>query len=65
MTVKYRVIFRRPPKFISLLALLACVAAGICWLCLCVGCATEGSDMPWNTPQTWEGTRTIPGFTDR
>lgn len=27
------------------------------------GCATEGtSDLPWNTPQSWEGTVTVPGF---
>lgn len=34
------------------------------------GCATqddyreerEYSDMPWNTPQQWEGTRQIPGM---
>jgi hypothetical protein len=34
------------------------------------GCATsddyrderEYSDMPWNTPQTWEGSRSIPGL---
>ena len=36
-----------------------------------VGCATptddyrdekEYSDMPWNTPQQWEGSRQIPGM---
>ncbi|WP_168433542.1 hypothetical protein [Pontiella sulfatireligans] len=34
------------------------------------GCATnddyrdeqEYSDMPWNTPQSWEGSRSIPGL---
>ncbi len=39
-------------------------------LALC-GCATpvdnyhdekEYSDMPWNTPQQWEGSRSIPGL---
>ena len=39
-------------------------------LSLC-GCATptddyhdekEYSDMPWNTPQQWEGSRSIPGL---
>ena len=38
-------------------------------LTLC-GCATndeyrddkEYSDMPWNTPQQWEGSRQIPGM---
>jgi len=37
---------------------------------LLVGCATnneyhddkEYSDMPWNTPQSWEGSRQIPGL---
>jgi hypothetical protein len=32
------------------------------------GCAsTEDSDMPWNTPQPWEGSPGIPGLspTDR
>lgn len=32
------------------------------------GCAsTEESEMPWNTPQSWEGTPGIPGLspTDR
>jgi hypothetical protein len=33
-------------------------------LCLAGGCATENdSDMPWNTPQPWEGAPGIPGFT--
>lgn len=33
-------------------------------LLLVAGCATEvDSDMPWNTPQKWEGTPGIPGFT--
>jgi|GEM_PF-947050 len=27
------------------------------------GCATENaSDLPWNTPQPWEGAPAIPGF---
>ncbi len=34
------------------------------------GCATSGdyrdeqefSDMPWNTPQSWEGSRSLPGL---
>lgn len=38
-------------------------------LVLC-GCATDNSyhdeteysDMPWNTPQQWEGSRQIPGL---
>jgi len=32
-------------------------------LLLGAGCATEAdSNMPWNTPQSWEGTPGIPGF---
>jgi len=32
-------------------------------LILAGGCATENdSDMPWNTPQSWEGAPGIPGF---
>lgn len=27
-----------------------------------VGCATFESDLPWNTPQSWEGTITVPGM---
>ena len=49
-------------KIISLL-----VTAATLSLC---GCATtddyrdekEYSDMPWNTPQQWEGSRQIPGM---
>ncbi len=27
------------------------------------GCATENdSNMPWSTPQSWEGAPSIPGF---
>ena len=43
--------------------------AAIATTTLC-GCATkdsyrdsqEYSDMPWNTPQQWEGSRSIPGL---
>jgi hypothetical protein len=53
---------KTPFKIISLLA-----AATTLALC---GCATtddyhddkEYSDMPWNTPQQWEGSRQIPGM---
>jgi hypothetical protein len=45
------------------------IAATATVLTLC-GCATgdeyhdekEYSDMPWNTPQQWEGSRSIPGM---
>jgi len=26
------------------------------------GCATSDSDIPWNQPQPWEGSPTIPGM---
>jgi hypothetical protein len=26
------------------------------------GCATVETDLPWNTPQTWEGIITPPGM---
>jgi hypothetical protein len=34
------------------------------WLAalLAGGCATGDSDMPWNTPQSWEGAPGIPGL---
>jgi hypothetical protein len=50
------------------LALHLLAAATLLGLC---GCATpennyhdetEYSDMPWNTPQQWEGSRQIPGL---
>jgi ABC-type glycerol-3-phosphate transport system substrate-binding protein len=31
-------------------------------LCAAAGCASTESDLPWNTPQSWEGSPTIPGF---
>ena len=36
-------------------------------LVVCAGCATipEDSAMPWNTPQPWEGSPSIPGLSDR
>jgi hypothetical protein len=40
--------------------------AAIVWLAAHAGgCATTESDtdMPWNTPQTWEGSPYIPGMT--
>ena len=35
---------------------IALVAAFVC------GCATNQSDMPWNSPQPWEGSPMIPGM---
>lgn len=45
------------------LALLVCG-----WALAAAGCASTPSDesaMPWNTPQPWEGSPTIPGLSDR
>jgi predicted outer membrane protein len=45
----------RTSFMITLLALAALLIAG---------CATleDESDLPWNTPQPWEGSPAIPGF---
>lgn len=41
--------------WVVLLLLLAAIALS--------GCATSAdSDLPWNTPQPWEGSPTIPGM---
>ena len=47
----------------------ALVSAAVSWLFV-TGCATTGSydeesDLPWNTPQPWEGSPSIPGFENR
>lgn len=45
-------------RWISILAL-CCMSAAF------MGCATTNdreSDMPWNTPQPWEGSPFIPGM---
>ena len=43
---------------------LGAAAAGVLGLS---GCTTPPpdaeSDLPWNTPQTWEGSVNVPGFT--
>ena len=42
------------------LSLIAILAA-----CICLsGCATmeDESDLPWATPESWEGSPSIPGF---
>ncbi|MCK5675922.1 MAG: hypothetical protein KAH99_02790 [Verrucomicrobia bacterium] len=49
--------------------IILCLLATAAMLTLC-GCAStddyrdekEYSDMPWNTPQQWEGSRSIPGM---
>ena len=45
---------RRPTAWLVSIALLAMV--------LCAGCTTTDSDLPWATPQPWEGHPAIPGF---
>jgi len=30
---------------------------------LAAGCTTTESDIPWNSPQPWEGTIGLPGMT--
>ena len=48
-------------KLFAMLAMVALLAT----LCLVTGCATSdpraGSDLPWNTPQPWEGVPSVPG----
>ena len=44
--------------------------AAVALIALCSGCASnddyvddaEYSNMPWNTPQQWEGSRSVPGL---
>ena len=45
----------------STVATLIAVAAAALYLC---GCATtDENEMPWNSPQPWEGSPAIPGLT--
>ena len=47
----------RAAAWVAAALLAAALAAGS------VGCVTPNdSDMPWNAPQSWEGSPTIPGF---
>jgi hypothetical protein len=53
---------RRPLARIALLLLLCAAAA------LLAGCATADqneSEIPWNSPQPWEGSPLIPGMNNR
>lgn len=43
--------------------MLVAVLAGVCLAV--AGCATTETDMPWNAPQSWEGSPYLPGLTDR
>lgn len=46
----------------ELIIMLSFIAA----ISIAIGCASTGpgeeSDMPWNTPQSWEGSPAIPGL---
>jgi hypothetical protein len=47
-------------KRYSRMVALGCFCAGLLGL---AGCATtDNSDLPWNTPATWEGTVGVPGM---
>ena len=41
----------------------AAILAGVALLTVSGCMTTDNSDMPWNTPQSWEGTPSIPGLT--
>lgn len=43
---------------LRLATLLLLIATGF----LASGCASTESDMPWNAPQPWEGSPSIPGM---
>jgi hypothetical protein len=47
---------------LTALILLATVLAGCSTPMYEDGTKKEYSDMPWNTPQTWEGSMSIPGM---
>ena len=58
LSTRGRKLWQRLPLRQAILPLLAVVGATIL-----SGCATSGSsDMPWNVPQTWEGSPMVPGF---
>ena len=46
------------------LVLLAVVLSGCSTPVYEDGTKKEYSDMPWNTPQSWEGSMSIPGMND-
>lgn len=41
-----------------LVVIAVCLVLGL----IISGCATDDGDMPWATPQSWEGAPTIPGL---
>jgi hypothetical protein len=50
-----RVRAERASRFVLGVILLA-------WLAILAGCASTDSDLPWNNPQPWEGSPSIPGM---
>ena len=51
-----------PRKFLILL-LVSSLTAFCLSGCATTGCEDDGgSDLPWNTPQPWEGAPSIPGM---
>ncbi len=57
-----------PSTFLHSACLAICKVAALPLLLVIVaGCTTipEESAMPWNTPQSWEGSPSIPGLSDR
>jgi hypothetical protein len=52
---------RSPPPLAAAARRLAVLAA-LTGLLALGGCATQDSEIPWNAPQPWEGSPTIPGM---
>ncbi|MBN1558587.1 MAG: hypothetical protein JW951_10635 [Lentisphaerae bacterium] len=38
--------------------------AGLLALVLSAGCVTAESEIPWNAPQSWEGSPLLPGLSE-
>ncbi|MFH0879510.1 MAG: hypothetical protein V2A34_07325 [Lentisphaerota bacterium] len=55
----------KPLKTVMSLLLLALVSMGLIALMGCATADTDQSDLPWNTPQPWESSPTIPGINDQ
>jgi hypothetical protein len=52
----------RPHPLTRRLVAAALLGAGILLAAFSAGCASTDSDIPWNAPQPWEGSPTIPGL---
>jgi hypothetical protein len=53
-----RAAFDMPHTRYRLVGIAVCLVLGL----IISGCATDDGDMPWATPQSWEGAPTIPGL---